>query len=309
MGGEIQVESQLGIGSRFFFSLTFAKSNEPVVTHELADKTLLVSDKSVPSPLLAARILLVEDNMINQEVARELLKRHGLFVTVVDDGKQAVEILTQQDFDLVFMDIQMPQMDGYQATHLIRQQPKTKNLPIIAMTAHAVKGDREKCLAAGMDDYISKPIKADVLSQLVTKYLGIIKKSSPAAHNVTDKSGNNAIDEVFPSVAGVDFQDGLKRLKNNQALYKKLLHLFVSKHADTVAEIRHALAENNPAEAKLKVHTIKGAAGNLGATRVAEQASKLEQCIETRNCVSETELALFAQTLTDFVAAIHALPK
>lgn len=309
MGGEIQVESQLGVGSRFFFSLTFAKSNEPVVTHELADKTLLASDKSVPTPLLAARILLVEDNMINQEVARELLKRHGLFVTVVDDGKQAVEILTQQDFDLVFMDIQMPQMDGYQATHLIRQQPKTKNLPIIAMTAHAVKGDREKCLAAGMDDYISKPIKADVLSQLVTKYLGIIKKSSPVAHNVTDKSGNNAIDEVFPVVAGVDFQDGLKRLKNNQALYKKLLHLFVSKHADTVAEIRHALAENNPAEAKLKVHTIKGAAGNLGATKVAEQASQLEQCIETGNCVSETELALFAQALTDFVAAIHALPK
>ncbi len=313
MGGEIKVESQLGVGSRFFFSLTFSKTNAPLIgnaamaTNDLADNSLINNDKSSSIPMLAMRILLVEDNMINQEVARELLKRHGLFVTVVDDGKQAVEILSQQDFDLVFMDIQMPQMDGYQATHLIRQQPRTKNLPIIAMTAHAVKGDREKCLAAGMDDYISKPIKANVLAKLVAKYLDILKKSPPT-NLLTDKSEHHAATEaVFPIIEGIDFQDGLKRLKNNHALYKKLLHLFVSKHADTVAEVKQALADNNFEEAKLKMHTIKGAAGNLGALALTNHASQLEQAIQAGDMITDVELACFTQALTDFVTAINKL--
>ncbi len=304
MGGEIKVESELRVGSRFFFELTFPCCDETV--DKLPETTPLTDTATLPLP--AARILLVEDNMINQEVARELLKRHGLQVTVADDGKQAVEIATQQEFDLIFMDIQMPRMDGYQATDLIRQHLKTKKLPIIAMTAHAVKGDREKCLAAGMDDYISKPIKADVLSQLITQYLGITKKPPATRANQAETNKDLlVIETMFPVIAGIDFQEGLKRLKNNHTLYKKLLCLFVSKHADTIAEIEQALAENNRTEAKLKVHTIKGAAGNLGATAVAEQACQLEQCIEKGNPIGKCELAPFAQTLADFIAAINAL--
>jgi len=319
MGSEIKVESELGKGSRFFFSLTLTKSSQQVAKNFLAE-TRALSDTEDTAVIAkeSNRVLLVEDNIINQEVATALLQRLGVSVTVVDNGKKAVDILAVQHFDLVFMDIQMPQMDGYQATNLIRQQPRAARLPIVAMTAHAVKGDSEKCLAAGMDDYVSKPIKAEVLSKVLLKYLRSVKKeiiqdyenSSPENNKPTtaDKVTVTA-EQTFPDVAGIDFQDGLKRLKNNQVLYKKLLTMFVNKHAETTAEIQAAIAEDNRAEAKIKAHTIKGAGSNLGATLLAERASQLEHELESTENMNDVDLTPFQQALEDFVGAIKTLDK
>ena len=124
-----------------------------------------------PKTAKSLHILLAEDNLINRKLAQTLLERAGHQVTTAKNGKTAVELLEEQDFDLVFMDVQMPEMDGFGATGLIRANPKWTKLPIIAMTAHAMKGDRERCLEAGMNDYVSKPLHVDELRAVIERML------------------------------------------------------------------------------------------------------------------------------------------
>lgn len=247
------------------------------------------------------RILLAEDNPINQQVACELLQMQGLFVTVVENGLQALDILKKQDFDLVFMDIQMPELDGYEAAKIIRQTYGAEQLPIIAMTAHALESDKEKCLAAGMDDYISKPINPEVLSQLLIKYLGHIAEPQPVLPLTPQ-----AVFRFFQT-ADIDFQDGLNRLKNNQTLYVKLLDMFIAKHGNAVNEIKQAIEQDNLQAAISIAHTVKGAAVNLGGHTVSNLAGAIETSLINHEFVTETQFDLLSEALNGFINAVKLI--
>ncbi len=273
---------------------------------ELLHKSVFTEDcPQTPSckvlSLSRKRILLAEDNPINQQVACEMLQMQGLSVSVVDNGQQALDMLKEQDFDLVFMDIQMPELDGYETAKIIRQSYSAKQLPIIAMTAHALESDKGKCLAAGMDGYISKPINPEVLTQLLIKYLGQIAEPQPALPSTPE-----AVFQ-FPQTADIDFQDGLIRLKNNQTLYVKLLEMFIAKHGKAVSEIKQAIADDNLQVAISVAHTIKGAAVNLGAHKISNLAGAIETSLINYETIPETQLSLFAEALDGFNNAVKLI--
>jgi CheY-like chemotaxis protein len=171
MDGDIHVDSEPGVGSRFSFTarlgLQPARAGAVETGHRRPPDALQLQQAG----LRGARILLVEDNPINQELARDLLSRVGIVVTIAEDGQQAIDILGTQSFDGVLMDCQMPVLDGYEATAILRREPALRGLPIIAMTANAMVGDRDKALAAGMDDHIGKPIKVAEMFATLSRWI------------------------------------------------------------------------------------------------------------------------------------------
>jgi signal transduction histidine kinase/CheY-like chemotaxis protein len=236
-----------------------------------------------------AQILLVEDNEINQEVARELLEGFGLPVTVAVNGEEAVRAVKEKDFEVVLMDVQMPLMDGYTATREIRNlkstrlsssQAEIRNVPIIAMTAHAMTGDREKCLEAGMNDYVSKPIDPDKLFSALVRWIPPGRREVPdylLARNI-DESPE---DEKLPlsGLPGISVKTGLNKVDGNQKLYRKLLVKFRRNYETVADDIRNALEVDDPETATRLAHTIKGLAGNLGAEDLYREAAYLETAI------------------------------
>ena len=169
MGGEIGVESTEGEGSTFWFVIPFQFDEAKGETQDVKS-----SAKNPPQPeamFFEARILVAEDNLVNQKVVKKMLTKLGCTAVIAEDGQQAVDALQQSAFDLVFMDCQMPILDGYGATRAIRESESTNRIPIIAVTANAMQGDREQCLAAGMDDYVSKPIQPAELVRVLGRWL------------------------------------------------------------------------------------------------------------------------------------------
>ena len=233
----------------------------------------------------AARLLLVEDNELNQEVACELLTGAGFQVEIADNGQEALDRLQQSSFDLVLMDMQMPVMDGVTATRAIRKNPLWAQLPVVAMTANAMEQDRQQCLAAGMNDFVSKPIEPDQLWQALLRW--IPPRQSPV---VNRNAGNrkppaaNATRTAtpLPTLDGLDTELGLRRVMGNQQLYLNLLRKFASSQHDAVDQIRHALQVHDLALAERLAHTLKGVAGNIGASGLQTQAATLEQAIRER---------------------------
>ncbi len=235
------------------------------------------------------RVLLVEDNLINQQVALEMLKHAGVRVTTAPNGARAVEMVYQADYDVVLMDVQMPVMDGYEATRLIKQAPDVIPPPIIAMTAHAMKGDREKCIEAGMDDYVSKPIDSEKLLFTLSKWIpekpGNKAVLQAAANRPAGPAGGVAPEDAGGASAalpGIDLQQGLKRLGQNKALYRMILSEFQQEYAGAVAEMRRFRAENDWKGATRYAHTIKGMAGNLSATDLYEASLEMELVFDAR---------------------------
>jgi CheY-like chemotaxis protein len=177
------------------------------------------------------RILLAEDNIVNQRLAVLLLEKHGHIVSVVGDGKQAVAALDSREFDIALMDIQMPKLNGLEATKVIRAKEKRtgKRLPLVAMTAHAMKGDRDTCLAAGMDGYISKPIRALKLFEVIDNLLGT--SSREEASEATLERGDRPFDESMV----------LARVEGNHQVLVELIETFLGEYPGLMTEVREAV--------------------------------------------------------------------
>ncbi len=246
---------------------------EPTVVSLSAQKKLL--DK-----MREAHILLVEDNLINQQVVCELLERKGISVTIANHGKEAIEILSKQTFDLVLMDVQMPVMDGYQASIEIRKYLTKKILPIVALTAHTMQEDKARCLSVEMNDHLTKPINPELLYNTLGKYLGNKKLSQPIKQAIVVKK--KSVD-TFPKIAGVDFQEGLLRLRENRTLYLKLLEMFVKEHKYSFDEITEKITASDFHGATMKAHTLKGVGANLGAKALSNVAGELEIQLKKKN--------------------------
>ena len=248
-------------------------------------------DESQDSRLRGARILLAEDNEINQQIATELLASAGATVKAVNNGREAVDTLSQgpqpPPFDVVLMDLQMPKMDGYQATARLRSDPRFAKLPILAMTAHATAEERQRCLSAGMNDHIAKPIDPNALFETVGRYYKPPSDVQPSS----EPSSSTLVSGEPPSIAGLDARTGLARVGGNEKLYRKLLGQFVQEQGSAFEEITGALNAGDAALAERLAHTLKGVAGNLGATEVQTAAAALEGAIRGRSDAAVTEAA------------------
>ncbi|MGL5396263.1 MAG: response regulator, partial [Shewanella sp.] len=232
-------------------------------------------------PLKGKRILLVEDNEMNLEVATEFLEQVGIILSIATNGQIALDKLAQQSFDLVLMDCQMPVMDGYQATKAIRERPELAQLPVIAMTANAMAGDKEMCLRAGMNDHIAKPIEVNLLYQTLLKYLGAPVPPVENAEFVVNESLNPINLDVesvvkWPEHPELDIDRGLQLVQNSKRLYQRIFDRFVTSQRNVVEQINKALASNKREDAVRMAHTLKGLAGNLSSSRLAELARQLE---------------------------------
>jgi len=287
-----------------------------------------------------ARILLVEDNEINQQVAKEILEGADLDVTVANNGQEAVDAVQKDNYDLVLMDIQMPVMDGYTATRKIREweaevrrqktedtkegsalSPQSLELPIIAMTAHAMAGDEEKSMAAGMNGHVTKPIDPDQLFGALQKWL------PPADQRVSTRqvkvagvkeaaaaSKPKMAAQTLPAfLQGFDLAEGLKRLQGNQQLYRKLLLDFGAKYTTIATEIRQALDALDLKQAHGLIHNLKGLAGNLAATALQAAAVEMEKRIkgdQKKPAAKEQmdkQFAEFEKTINQALAAVQTL--
>jgi PAS domain S-box-containing protein len=224
--------------------------------------------------LNGARLLLVEDNELNQELATELLGSVGIELRVAWHGQEALDILAEDDrFDGVLMDCQMPVMDGYTATENIRKQPKFDAMPVIAMTANAMDGDRERALSSGMNDHISKPLNVDDMFATLAKWIKPQTPAQPVAPVATEVSA----DGLPASLPGIDMAAGLATCIGRRDLYLRLLGKFRDKQAGFTTQFRAALADPDRTAPERLAHTLRGTAGNIGAKAVAHAAAELEQ--------------------------------
>jgi two-component system sensor histidine kinase/response regulator len=261
--------------------------------------------------LTGLRALLVEDNEINQQIAVELLEGVGAKVDVVANGQQAVDKLfggpIPPPYDVVLMDLQMPVMDGHQATAKIRADTRFNDLPIFAMTAHATLEERDLCLANGMSGHIAKPIDPALLFDTLGK---VARRSTEAAcaDTSTRNGAGSATTAELPEVVGLDSSDGLRRVAGNYKLYIKLLRDFASQQADAVEQVRAALASNDTESATRVAHTLKGVAGSLGAGPVQTAAAAVEKLLRDRAALDVTNPALeqLAAVVDPFLTRLRA---
>ncbi len=231
------------------------------------------------SDLSGVRILLVEDNKENQLVATEILKDAGCVVTVAPDGLKAIEALKEAAFDIVLMDMQMPVLDGLTATMEIRKIPAYASLPIIAMTANAMKEEKERCLRGGMNDYITKPIDPPFLFETLRRFAPSGVRAAPApASTPTTMKKNRA-----PTISGIEVEKSLGRMMGNIDLYIKLLKMFIQEQSSTGNKIVAALERNDYRTAEYLTHTLKGSAAIIGAVEIQRGSEKLESGIHTRD--------------------------
>lgn len=272
MGGEVGARSEPGHGSTFWFSARLGKSglglNELADAPPVAERTL----KRMPEGI---RILLAEDNKINQEVAVELLHDVGLQVDVANDGYEALEMVRKGGYDLILMDMQMPGMDGLEATRAIRELPEGANLPVLAMTANAFDEDRERCRSAGMNDFIAKPVDPEQLFGALLRWLPSVSLGTPSATSTT-----SALPTALTLLPDLETSQGLKVLNGHLPTYLRLLRRYAIIHADDMDRLRLHLSQGEKDAACRLAHTLKGSSANLGATGIQHGAGALEAALK-----------------------------
>jgi len=258
------------------------------------------SDKA-PEEQQGRRILLAEDGLVNQHVAIGLLRLKGHDVIVANDGNEAVAALEHQSFDVVLMDVQMPEMDGFEATRIIRERERIsqEHTPVIAMTASAMKGDRERCLDAGMDDYISKPIDPDQLYKSIDHYAGKNGNKPSAGDQPRPSPNEDAMNDV------VDWQVAEDRIPGGQSAVFNIARLLVGECPRILQDIRAAITGEDAKRLQRGAHTLKGSADVFGARRVVTTALQLEE--RGRNNELDRAAETFAHLEKEFESLVKVI--
>ncbi len=327
MGGEIGVESRLGEGSTFFFRVALglpaasAPSSANVDadvgrTRDLFDAAgdappaevdVAAARAPAPTDLAGRRVLLVEDNAVNRQIAGELLHNIGLAVDMAEDGARALELLAAVPADhyaLVLMDLQMPHLDGHDTTTAIRVDARFARLPIVALTAHTQPAVRERCVAQGMQDFVTKPIAPDELYRVVARWLGPGDTSVPTSAPPADTGSAAALESRLP---GLDAAVAMQALGGNAEFYRQVLERFVHDQAESMAQLDQFRREGRQVDALRLAHTIKGLAGTIGAGRLRAAAVDYEDALRTvsgeRSWPDNGNLARELTAVLDTIAA------
>ena len=280
------------------------------IAGDAADLSRVTSGDPVSPDATGIRVLLVEDNEVNQQVATELLQSAGASVSIANHGGDAVRILIEGEqpppFDIVFMDLQMPQMDGFTATRLLRARPQLQGLPIIAMTAHAMVEEQQQCFEAGMNGHVSKPIDPDALFTTLMRWV------KPRKGQAVETEARTAIaleDTALPEMEGVDVAAGLRRVAGNKRLYLDLLARFAAQQANAGAQIAAAIESGDRKSAESIAHMVEGVAGNIGLGQVFTAAEKLERAIHQMDPAVPVLVEEFDRVMSRQVRAIQqAMP-
>jgi TMAO reductase system sensor TorS len=305
MGGRIWLESVVGRGTQFHFTVEMGKSVESA----LAPSEALGGEKN-----LGLRVLLAEDNPVNQRVAMLLLKKRGCYVTAVANGHEALAALDKESYDLVLMDVQMPEMDGMEATAALRKkEAKTgRHQPVVALTAHAMKGDQERCLLAGMDAYLTKPLRSQELYDLLDQYgerhgeasgsdqdRVAITRLTASEHRAPPNITKPSDDQVL------DADGALELAAGDRQLLQELYSLFLQRSPEMIARIDQAIAGKDAEALQRAAHSLKGAASTLCATRTTKTARQLECIAQDQNW--EQARATLQTLHQEILALSHAL--
>jgi two-component system, sensor histidine kinase and response regulator len=293
MGGSLTAEAVPGQGATF----TFAVELEPAAGEAARAEPMATPECGRGAGMGAApRVLLAEDHPTNRRVVELILGAVGVDLTSVENGQEAVDAFAAQPFDLILMDMQMPVMDGLTATRELRRIASLRDLPIVAMTANAMEQDRRRCIDAGMNDFLAKPIDPQDMVATMVRWIrgspragtGAVPAPAPTMAAATPPA--SSVD--LPRVAGLDTKLGLSRMMGKKPLYLRMLRRYVESQKDTGVQIRSALAANDRSTAERLAHTLKGVSGNIGASDLQSLADALEDAMRQGQYGGEVMLRL-----------------
>jgi len=311
--GSVTIGSLTGKGSVFTLTIPIGMPPAPqaAAARRVDAAAKKLSAQMIDSLKLGGRVLLAEDSPTNQALVELLLKKLGVEVVIVENGQQAVQKALAEKFDVILMDIQMPVMDGYEATNQLRKNGV--KVPIIALTAYAMKGDDEKCFAAGCSDHLSKPIDRKKLIVTIMKYLavkGLSHDPSVAALAKTEASQNSPAAGVVQPLAAagieIDWQLLMERI-GSQELVDEIVPIFMKDNTERMKMLSQAVEKNDEREIKFYAHSIKGAAATIGATGISEIARQLEAAV--RDLDNSKYKSMFEELSVRFIRLVDFLSK